>query len=85
MENTPAQQEALNKHIEWYNNLNESEKREYDLYERNCYLEDLQKEHLKVIRGLIHDLDSTDNTECKAILNKLKESGLWEPYVKPYL
>ena len=85
MENTPEQQRALDKHIEWYNNLNETEKKEYDLIHEIDYLQDLQKEHLKVIRGLIYNLDNTDNAECKAILNKLKESGLWEPYVKPFL
>lgn len=86
MENTPAQQEALRKHQEYYNNLSdEVSKNEYDLYVYNSHLEDTQKEHLKVIRGLVNDLDKTDNAECKEILNKLKNSWLWEPYVLPYL
>jgi len=85
MENTPAQQEALNKHINWYNNLNEIEKREYDLYIANCQLEDLHKEHMKVIRCLINKLDKSTSVECINILQELQESDLYKHYVKPYL
>ncbi len=59
--------------------------REYELYVQYCIMCDENKEFLKAITGLMNNLQSSDNDECKKILNDFMSSDLYEDYIQKHL